>query len=498
MTEHLRILARARYRSLRHVLRHLLDERLGLVAAIAGGLVAVVAAGHVAAPALMAVPSEVTAGGALGDRRSLVAGTAALETSFWLTALAAAVTSFRVMELLYRRSDIRSLEHLPVDLPALFVDRAAAAFLEGALPSFVLSLFFLPLAWRGAPDVALFAAGIAWCGLLGASGASLAVHLYAGELNARSAGDDSQGGGIYGGPGQVLVYAPGLALAASVVLVLVGRLAFGELLAPEGASRGFAFGIGLVGAATLVSLLSAWRRFVARYPMAAARFREADLVHYDPPVDYQTSDYARRSRWSVLVPDSLRAPYRALLLQYGRRHTLLRYSYAIGWFLALVGLAQWSRQALPGWTVVALPVVAVAVLANPWGRAAARPLDPDFAKYLPLSDERKRGAVLLLGLRESLIAAVPYAAVACAVDWSTGPTAAGLRAGTALLGTVALGAGVALASRLAGPSRTIGWGAAAATAAALTGVAYASVPTAGVASALAVSYLAVELSQTST
>lgn len=497
MSGQFRILARVRARSLRHGLAHLAEQRRGLGAGGIVGLVVLLVLGHVAAPALMAPPAEVAAGGAVGDGRTLVAGTAALEVSFWLTALAAAVASFRVMELLFRRRDVRSLEHLPVELGALFLDRTAAALLEAALPATAVSLFFLPLVWRGTPEVAALAAGIAWTGLVATVCTSLAVHLYAGELNARSAGQSSEGGGIYGGPGQVLVYAPALALAVSVVLVLVARLAFGELLAPDGVTRGFTFGMGLIAVAVSVALVSAWRRFVTVYSNVAARFREADLVHYDPPVDYQTSDYARESRWSVLVPAPLRAPYRALTLQYGRRHILLRYSYAVGWFLAFVGLSQWSRAALPGWAVVAVPIVAVAILANPWGRASSRPLDPAFAEYLPLSSARKRGALLLLGLRESLLAAAPYALLVLAVDWSADPAAAGLRAGASLLGTVALGAGVALASRLAAPTPAVGWGAAAATAVLLTGSAFASPLLAGGISLLGVAYMAFELSQTS-
>ncbi len=438
---HVRILVRTRLRALRN--RLFSEGGVGsvpVVLSVVGLLAVVVAFGHLAAPALLVPPDELAAGLALGGREVLVRGTGALEAAFWLTALAAAVTSFRVMEILYRRRDLRAVDALPVELPALYLDRLLASLLEAALIAVVGSAFFIPLIWHGAPRVAAICALVVWTGLAASSIVSMAVQLAAGEMNVRAASDGESRdlGGAYGGPGQIFIFSPGIALAACAIVVLLARLAAGELLVGGESLRGFVFGYGVVGVVVAISLVDSFRRFVADFPRMAARFREADAVQYEAHLDYQTSAYRESLWYESLVPEAARPPLRAAALQYGRAHMLTRYSYVIGWVLAGLALSQWSRSAFPPWAVVVAPAVVAATLANPWQRLVVAPLRPTFARYLPITDEANTAAMLAIAARELLVLAVPYAALVLWVDW-----------GSAAGGTVVVRAAVAVALPLA-------------------------------------------------
>src|SRR5690554_341556 len=129
---HLRILMRARRRGIRNRVgaQSSLNWTVlaGFLAVLVGGLLLL---GHAAAPGLLRPPMDlVTAIGMTTTDGKLPAGAAALEAAFWLAALASSVLNFRVMELLFRRKDVRALEHFPLQLSALYVDRLLAALGE--------------------------------------------------------------------------------------------------------------------------------------------------------------------------------------------------------------------------------------------------------------------------------------------------------------------------------------------------------------------------------
>lgn len=423
-----------------------------LIASVLGVLGVVAAFGHLAAPALLVAPEEIAAGGALRRPDEFPRGTAALEAAFWMTALASAVTSFRVMEILYRRADLRAVDPYPLELAALYLDRLLAALLEAAVTTLVVSAFFAPLVWHGAGRVAAICVLVVATGLTASSIVSVAVQVAAGQMNARAArGNGGRNfGDAYGGPGQIFMFSPGIALAICALLVLLARLAAGDLLEGSETIRGFAFGYGLIGLAVVASLIDSFRRFVGGFPDMAARFREADAIQYEAQLDYQTSAYRQTSWYEVLVPDDVRPAFRAALLQFGRAHMLARYSYIIGWVLAGFALSQWSRSAFPPWAVVCAPAVVAATVANPWQRLVRPPLRPQFARYLPVPARSNTVAMSAIAVRELLLMGGPYAALVIWVDSGTASVATvGLHAGTALLLPLGLNGLIALYWRFA-------------------------------------------------
>ena len=96
---------------------------------------------------LLRIPQEVATPGLT---RTLVAGHGALEAAFWVSAIGAAVLSFRVMESLFRREDARVLEALPIQPVARFVDRLLLGLWESIWVSVCVATFFVPLAWHNA------------------------------------------------------------------------------------------------------------------------------------------------------------------------------------------------------------------------------------------------------------------------------------------------------------------------------------------------------------
>lgn len=454
-TRHVRILLGARWRALRNRLGRVRSRRGPLLAVgLAAAAAVLVLLGHFSAPALLEAPADVASGSSFGGGAGHAAGTSALEAAFWLALLAAAVTSFRVMEILYRRRDLRAVEAYPIRLEALYVDRLLASGVESMLAGAALSLFFLPLTWHGAPRVFGLSLLVLFAGLAASAAISFGLQVYAGRLNVRAAESDakSRSVGAYGGPGQLFMFSPGIALAASAVSILLVRLAVGELLAPEGAHRAFWFAFGLLGAAVLVSLVAAYRKFVEAYPAMCARFREADAVSYEAPVDYQESDYASGARLEGLLPELARAPFRALSLQYGRGYSLVRYSYIIGWLLGGLALAQWSRAAFPPWAVAAAPALVAATAANPWFRTARPPLRPEFARSLPIDAADETVAALGLAARELLLMSVPYALLVVWADWSqAGAAGALLRGAGAVVAPLGLNGAVAVTWQLGAP-----------------------------------------------
>jgi len=456
VARHVRILLGARWRALRNRFDRtrsrygpLLAVGLAVAAALLVGL------GHLSAPSLLESPAEVASGSSFGDSDGHAAGASALEAAFWLALLAAAITSFRVMEILYRRRDLRAVEAYPIRLEALYVDRFLAAGTESMLAGAALSLFFLPLVWHGAPHVYGLSLLVLFGGLVASAAFSFGLQVYAGRLNVRASenGGESRSVGAYGGPGQLFMFSPGVALAASAVSILLVRLAVGELLAPDGVHRAFWFAFGLLGAAVSASLFVAYRKFVEAYPAMCARFREADAVSYDPPVDYQVSDYASGAPLEGLLPGLARAPFRTDSLQYGRGYSLVRYSYIIGWLLGGLALAQWSRAAFPPWAVAAAPALVAATAANPWFRTARPPLRPAFARSLPLDSVDETVAALCLAARELLLMSLPYALLVVWADWSqAGPAGALLRGGGAVVAPLGLNGAVAVSWQFVEPS----------------------------------------------
>jgi hypothetical protein len=434
---------------------------VGALVAVVGGLLWL---GDAAAPGLLAPPDDiVTAVGMGEDAAALPAGAAALEAAFWLAALASSVLNFRVMELLFRRSDIRAVQAYPLRLSALYVDRLLAALSEAIAAAALLALFFVPLAWRGGQLAALSSVALIALGLLTSAAIGLAVQLAAGHRMSRTrsggASEDAKSGevrDIYGGSGQIFLYSPGVALALSVLTILLAKLALGEVLRAGEPTRAFGVGMAILAGALVISVALSFRYFVDAFPRMKARFHEADFVGFEVSAQHQTSAYGR-ARWGEgLLAGPLRPLFRTYTLQYGRRYMLARWSYVLGWMAAGLALFRSSEAALPMWLVATLPAVALATLVNPWVRLTSGRIRPTYQDLLAVSRRADQGAATAFAARECLLVTLPYALLVVLAhgtrsDWAQAAVLAALAIG----GALALNGAMAFAWRLAGRSRVV-------------------------------------------
>ena len=365
--------------------------------------------GHWAAPSLMIPPIELSIPTGREPRLSLIPGARALDIAFWLTALASAVSSFRIMELLFRRKDVRQLQHLPLDLRAYFVDRVVHGVAEVLGLSLLLSVVFVPLLWHGHTWVA--AACIFMCvgGSLATFCAGLGVQLYAGH---REFGHIAQAEGeqVVGADGQVFIFAPGGALLVSVILILFLKLALGEVIRLQNFARPTQLAMGVTFACCVAGLAVGYAYFTKCYFRVLAGFREVDFVGFKVEVDYQVSAFDKPSWSTRFVRPSARALYQRHRLQYARRHMLLRYAYAMMW--VLYGLALWriDSAAWPTWTAVAVALAALCILARPWLRLEHKTLRTPPIHALPIAPTDERHAASWFTLREALVFVLPMAA----------------------------------------------------------------------------------------
>ncbi|MFP4598806.1 MAG: hypothetical protein ACLFVJ_11170 [Persicimonas sp.] len=437
--------------------------RVGAIVVVLGGLMGL---GHAAAPGLLEPPNDVVTAMGIGDpgdeSNGLPSGAAALEAAFWLAALASTVLNFRVMELLFRRRDIRSVESYPIRLYALYVDRLIASLGEALAATVLLAPFFVPLLWHGGGLAASTSIALIGLGLIASSAIGFAVQLAAGyTLAGGSPGDQDQkkhkSRDIYGGSGQIFLYSPGVALAVSVLVILLAKLALGEVLCAGETTRAFSVGLGILGASFAIAILTSYRYFVEAFPAMAARFREADFVGFEVSARHQTSEFERPKFGERLLPAGARAVFRAYALQFSRRYMLARWTYVLGWFAAGIAVFRLSEAALPIWLVATLPAIAAASLVNPWVRLSTPRIRPEYHNLLPLTPRADLSAAALFALRECLLVTVPYALLVLLAQglrhqaWLDGALLAALAVGACVASNGAMTA----AWRLWGRSRVV-------------------------------------------
>ncbi|MFU8806501.1 MAG: hypothetical protein ACNA8W_22005 [Bradymonadaceae bacterium] len=430
-------------------------------AAVGGGFFAVAAVlvvlGHFAAPSMVIPPIDIaTPRGLLPE--DLPAGTAAMEAAFWLTALIATVLNFRVMELLFRRKDIRAVEYYALPLPTLFVDRLLAALAEAVAAALFCTLFFVPLLWHGTPLAALLCAALLMTGLITTTALAFGVLLVSGASQAgpTSGAQASKGqrrsGDMYGGAGQVFLYAPGVALGFSVVAILFLKLVLGEILRTEAFTRPALYGLTILVGFAAFALFLAYRDFTRSFPAMAARFREADIVGFDVDLPYQKSAFVRPTRLEPILDGSARYLLRAHILQYGRRYMMARYLYVLSWLGGAWALWSLSPAAFPAWIVAVLPAVLLAFLANPWRRTAMYHREAIHALAMPVSRHEDLSSQSLFTARETLLLAAPYAVAVLAIRGGLQDliVEASLAAAVAIFGGLAMNAALGWSMRAFG------------------------------------------------
>ncbi|WP_230467220.1 hypothetical protein [Lujinxingia vulgaris] len=418
------------------------------------GVLALLGVGHLLAPDLLAPPEALaTSQGVEADR--LPPGQNALEAAFWLSALLASVLNFRVMELLFRRSDALALQPLPIRPSAFFVDRTLSTLTEATLSAAAASLIFVPLMWNGGVGAALASIAMLFGALWLGAGLSMCAMVLAGRQlipdEHSQKGGPKLGGDIYGGSGQVFLYAPGAGLAAVVIAALFWKLLLGEPLRLERISEPFLIGSALLAGAWLFAMLTSWRTFAGHYHAMAARFREADSAEFQAVMDYQRSSFEVPQRLERGLSRGAALAYRALVLDGDRRLAAGRVGYAVVLVLAAVGLAVIETAARPGWAVAMAPTLMLALIINPWLRVSRQAGRLHSPTALALAPTDVDNAVFRLAVREVFFLALPFALLVALINglWRTEPGA-----WLVALASLALATGLAAALRLLPQTRT--------------------------------------------
>jgi hypothetical protein len=330
----------------------------------------------------------------------------ALEVAFWLTCVAAAVSSFRVMESFFRTGDARILAPLPLSLDALFAYRLLRGLGEVGLWTVGGAVLMTPLLWRGDWQVYVACAGVWSGGALTTLAVGFGVQMYA--ANARLAGES--GFNAHGPTAGIM--APGLALAVSVFVVLLEKLVAEEFL-KGGFNGGARFGLLVSSVIIAGSLLASWRWFRASFYQMYGRFFEADLFVLDSGYAYFQEGAEQKTHWALRgLSGATLAWAQKDWAQLERRDILPR---LLGWlaaggmgvFLASAGGAQSMGEG--GGLLVLFPLLVIGVLINPWARLWSADLEPGIGLGLPVDPlhveaARQRvalakaaGAALILG-----------------------------------------------------------------------------------------------------
>jgi len=373
----LRVVAKFRLKTFK---RFFSAQKLSFWVFVLIGLVVIVgvlgAAGWRFAPALMAAPDSTFAP---SMRSSQVEGRYALELAFWLAALLSSVVSFRVMESLFRRSDVRALRALPIDSTSIFFERLMVVTLESLGLGFLVAVFFGPIALQnpmiGGLSMLLVTAGALSSGLLTMGAVMWVGSQFGSPDGVRVPGD------AYGSTGGAFIYAPGAALMCSLVALLFLQLALGEVLLAGHLTRAFGLGLGIVGALNLFAVFVALKEFRSSYFRVAAWFHEADSTGFNVVAQHQVSSFSALY-WERWMPGWSRLLIRKTHIQ------ALRINMVPRWVMFTVlagGVVLNFFVALPTWAIVTVPALAFA-LGNPWRRLWDKELGPSHSQNLPVTD----------------------------------------------------------------------------------------------------------------
>lgn len=374
------------------------------------GLVVIVsvlgAAGWRFAPGLMASPDTTFAP---SMRSSQVEGRYALELAFWLAALLSSVVSFRVMEAMFRRSDVRALRALPIDSTSIFFERLAVVIFESLGLGILVSVFFAPIALLnpliGGLSMLLVVAGALSSGLLTMGAVMWVGSQFGSPDGVRIPGD------AYGSSGGAFIYAPGAALMCSLVALLFLQLALGEVLLAGHLTRAFGLGLGIVGALNFFAILLAFKEFRTSYFRVAAWFHEADSTGFSAVAEHQVSSFSPL-KWERWIPEWARLVSRKTHVQALRINMVPRWVM----FTILCGsLLLHFFMSLPTWVLVAIPAMAFA-LGNPWKRLWDIEVGPFHSQNLPVTDFGEVVGRLVYITYECFRLALPYSVALAAYE----------------------------------------------------------------------------------
>ncbi|MBN1946677.1 MAG: hypothetical protein JW797_13465 [Bradymonadales bacterium] len=339
-----------------------------------------------------------------------------LETAFYLACLVATLQSYRLLESLFRHREARILAVYPIRLGGLFFYRLGSALLDTLVITAGCALFLLPVWFKGAAMDYLWSLVLLLLSALIVVAVGFAAQMAAGVADYRHLPDffrqlDRQSGGT-GGAAAAYLFSPAIALACSLALILFSKLVLEEIIkAVQPDQVGGMSGIvppalGILVVAIVGSLGWAYRNFTRHYPLLFARFFEADLIVLDTGVDYFARDRRPARGWEARLTGPVRSLYRLDRLQLARRSPLAKIMVVLGPLAGLITFLGWGRQLLP-WMVIAIGLLWVLVLANPWARLFDPALEPGMGLVLPISDSQRRKAREYLVVREIALLTLP-------------------------------------------------------------------------------------------
>lgn len=347
-----------------------------------------------------------------------VEGRQALEAAFWIAALLSSVVSFRVMESLFRRPDVRALQALPLPAYAIFWERVLTTAVESLGMGLMASIFFVPLAISkplvGGLAITLLSVGVLSSGLLTLGAVTWVGAQFGSPDGPKLPGD------AYGASGGGFIYAPGAALALAMSGLVMFQLTLGEVLVRGTLSRAFFVGLAIMGLLNLASLTVAWRVFGA-YHRIAAWFNEADSTGFAVGIEHQKSRF-EAAVWEKWVPDFARLTVRRAHVQGGRVTIVGRWIVSAALVITIV-IAAFTT--LPPWVLMSVPAILFSIT-NPWRRMWAEDTGPFHGQNLPIYAHAEVWGRHVLVVLKWMQTALPYGIALTTIglvqqgDWVSG------------------------------------------------------------------------------
>jgi hypothetical protein len=305
-----------------------------------------------------------------------------LETAFQLAVMAAAVLTFRVVEVLFRTDDAQALDMLPIPGAAYAVDRVAVLLRDAALAAVFGAALLAPSVMRPGGELAAIAIlYLAASGLVTVGAGFGVVTLAATSAHEGATGNRS---------GAVYHFAPGVAFGVAAALLLFLKLGFEQPFADAarnvGAGPGLsraaqvALGVPLVG--SLLLCAAGARAYSRMHHALQARFREADSV--------ASGRFAERAQaFAADEGDPTRLWASATRAQLLRRHPLLLPS---SWIAGAIGvMVAWGAGGeLPAGLMAGVATLWLVWVVHPLRRWHRLPDAAPFALASTLPGHRAR------------------------------------------------------------------------------------------------------------
>ena len=334
-----------------------------------------------------------------------------IEFSFWIACAQAALICFRTMESLFRLKDSLILSFHPVPKISLYLYHLGNSLFESLITGSVLACVLIG---AGVGEATLGAMAVA-AGLVLLSGVfvvtlSFATHMWFGSMNLNRLNRAREP--VIGLSGAAsFTYSPGVALGVSLAVILLGKLAGGEIHR-SGLNRASFIVFGLILVGFLVSIVISYISHSKYYTHLLARFYEADFVVLDPDYTYGESVVGSSRGLEILFPKRLLPLYRKNALQFSRRYIMVRLFSVLSVIAAVFYLWRTSSDSLSSEMLLSVHLFLLFLVINPWSRIYNIRLNPpELLEQHPVTPSDRFWVRELLCWRECLLFSVPVAVV---------------------------------------------------------------------------------------